>query len=165
MKRLSVILFAITFVLVMGVQGCAGHSRDYGRFSPDTKVAESLAHYQVDPRMNYYISGSEVYPNALLGLDKTYILDSDLWKRVDMTPDRLKEIVSDMNARASMVRQSLFGFTLYDPSGKPVGIWYSILSATTAFKFKEDNHVVVYTPDLDTYNKYEDNRGGIGGGK
>jgi len=157
MKRMSVAVYGYLLVLVIGFQSCAGlHPRDYGRFLPDQKVADSLDLYQVNPRMNYYISGSDVYPNALLGLDKNYILDTSLWKGVDTTPYRLKEIVTGMHDRAYMVGQDLFGFTLLDLQGKPVGIWYSILSATTSIRFKEDNHVVVYTPDQDTYTKFED---------
>jgi len=149
--------------LLLVLQGCAAmHFRDYGRFSPDSKAAQAFERYQVDPGMNYYISGSEVHPNALMGLDKNYVLESTLWKRVEMTPARLKEIVTDMKSKTSTIHQSLFGFSLIDPQGKPVGIWYSILSARTAFQMKENNRVMIHTPDLRTYEKFEDGFRGLG---
>jgi len=157
MKRFSVILCGVILVgIFMGLQGCATlHYRDFGRFSPDQGVTQAFERYQVNPEMNYYISGSDVYPNALMGLDKRYVLESTLWKRVEMSPALLKEIVTSMKAKTSTIRQSLFGFVLLDPQGKPVGVWYSILSATTAFQMKENSQVMIYTPDLDTYDKFE----------
>ncbi len=155
-------LILVGFLLVL--QGCASlHNSDYGRFSPDSKVTQAFELYQVNPGMNYYFSGSDVHPNALLGLDNHYVLESTLWKPVDRTPSRMKELVTGMKSRASMIGQGLFGFTLLDPQGKPVGIWYSILSASRVFKMKENNVVVVYTPDLDTYEKYENRGHGWGG--
>jgi len=149
--------------LFIGLQGCAAlHSQDFGRFSPDREVSQAFERYQVNPGMNYYISGSEVHPNALMGLDKNYVLESTLWKRVEMTPARLKEIVTDMKSKTSTIHQSLFGFSLIDPQGKPVGIWYSILSARTAFQMKENNQVMILTPDLRTYEKFEDGFRGLG---
>jgi len=98
-----------------------------------------------------------------MGLDKNYVLESTLWKRVEMTPARLKEIVTDMKSKTSTIHQSLFGFSLIDPQGKPVGIWYSILSARTAFQMKENNRVMIHTPDLRTYEKFEDGFRGLTG--
>jgi len=167
MKRFSGNLYCMLLVaLLMGLQGCAAlHYANYGRFSPDSKITQAFELYQVNPEMNYYFSGSDVHPNALLGLDKHYILESTLWKSVDMTPARMKEIVTGMKSRTSTIGQNLSGFSLLDPQGKPVGIWYSIVTATTAFKMKENNGVLIYTPDLDAYDKYESKSEGSGGGE
>jgi len=155
---------AVLMGLLLVLQGCAAmHFRDYGRFSPDSKAAQAFESYQVDPEMNYYVSGSDTHPSALLGLDKRYVLEPSLWKAVDMTPSRMKELVGAMKARASMIGQGLFGFSLLDLEGKPVGIWYSIMTATTAIRMKENNGVIIYTPDLDTYDKYESKSDGGGG--
>jgi len=164
MKRFAMILWSVALVgLFIVLQGCVTLSyRNFGRFSPDRGATEAFERYQVNPGMNYYMSGSDVHPNALLGLDKRYMLESTLWKRVEMTPDRLKELVTGMKARTSMVGQSLHGFVLLDPQGDVLGIWYSILSATTAFHMKEDNRVIIYTPDLNTYDKFEDKEWGLG---
>jgi len=157
MKRFDITVYGIILALLITVvQGCAGlRTQDYGRFSPDRETTQAFENYQINPEMNYYVSGSDVYPNALMGLDKHYVLDSSLWKGVNMTPEMMKEIVSNMKQKVSTIYQTLFGFVLLDPQGKPIGVWYSIMSATTSFKIKEDNHVVVITPNINIYEKYD----------
>lgn len=152
MRPFHMICGIILALLITSVQGCSGF-KNYGRFSPDRETTQAFDNYQIDPKMNYYISGSDVYPNALMGLDKRYILDSSLWKKVNMTPEMMKELVSNMKQKTSTIYQNLFGFVLLDPQGKQIGVWYSILSAKTAFRLKEDNQVEVLTPDLNTYEK------------
>jgi hypothetical protein len=157
MKRLDKTVYRIILTLLIIVaQGCAGaglRTQDYGRFSPDRKTTQAFENYQINPEMNYYVSGSDVYPNALMGLDKHYVLDSSLWKRVNMTPEMMKEIVSNMKQKVSTIYQTLFGFVLLDPQGKQIGVWYSIMSATTSVKIKEESHVEVITPNINIYEK------------
>jgi hypothetical protein len=92
-------------------------------------------------------------------LDKAYNLEPDLWKRVDMTPQKLRELVTDTQnkVRSVNIRLSLKGFALFDDKGKQIGTWYSIITATTSLKMKDDRTVVIITPDIDTYFRY-DNR-------
>ncbi len=47
---------------------------------------------------------------------------------------------------------------MLDNNGKPIGVWYSILSAQTFLRMNDDGTVRIDTPDLDTYEK----RGGDG---
>ncbi|MDD5724204.1 MAG: hypothetical protein PHY29_10780 [Syntrophales bacterium] len=131
--------------------GCAGpHVRNYGRIIPDGDVTGAFEEYQSDPDLNYYISGSDVYPNAIMGLNKAYTLDSTLWKKVEMTPQTLRELVTNMQMKVPIQH----GFALFDNRGNRIGVWYSILSATTSL-WTKDNTVVILTPALDTYDKSE----------
>ena len=50
--------------------------------------------YQMDADMNYYFSGSEIYPNAIIGLKKKYVLDNDLWKPIKPDPQTFTRMVS-----------------------------------------------------------------------
>ena len=135
--------------------GCAGLlNGNYGKIVPDGNVMHAFESYQVNPDLNYYISGSDVYPNAIMGIDKRYSLNSTLWKKVEFTPQTLKSLVDDMKAKVSEINQTLHGFTILDTKGNDIGNWYSILSARTTVKI-EDHSVVISTPDLDTYDKYE----------
>ena len=70
---------------------------------PDGRVMQAFDKFQVNPNYNYFYSGSEVYPNAVIGLDKAYTLESHLWKKVDMTPAKLREIVTFMKNKAATV--------------------------------------------------------------
>jgi len=134
--------------------------KNYGEIVPDGAVTNAFEKYQVNPKYNYYISGSEVYPNAIIGLDKAYTLEPDLWKPVEMTPKKLRELVQFMHDKVSNVSigLALHGFVMRDDKGKQIGVWYSILEAKTSLKMKDDHTVIIITPDIDTYLKYEDSR-------
>ena len=133
---------------------------NYGKISPDMAVTNAFETYQINPGYNYYISGSDVYPNAIIGLDKAYTLDSDLWKEVEMTPKKLRELVTDMKDKATTVNWGMpvNGFVMFDDKGNQIGVWYSILEAKTFLKMKDNRTVIIYTPDIDTYERYDGNR-------
>jgi len=145
------------FLSLLPASGCTGtHVKNYGRIIPDRNATLAFEKYQINTQFNYYISGSDVYPNAFIGLDKSYTLDSDLWKKVEMTPKKFRELVQDMQSKALSIGQSQYGFAMFDNKGNKIGIWYSILSVKTFLKMKDERTVIITTPDIDTYLKYED---------
>ncbi len=155
LKSKKRVLSTMCILLILFSFGCAGLGLgNYGKIVPDGNVMHAFETYQVNPGLNYYTSGSDVYPNAIMGIDKRYSLNSTLWKKVEFTPQTLKALVDNMQAKVSEINQSLHGFTILDTKGNDIGIWYSILSARTTVKI-EDHSVVIFTPDLDTYDKYE----------
>jgi hypothetical protein len=94
-----------------------------------------------------------------MGLHRDYRLDPEtLWKEVAMTPARMKEIVEDMKTKAAEYRLFQYGFEMSDDKGRPIGVWYSILSARTFLRMQEDGTVRIDTPELDTYEKIEAER-------
>jgi hypothetical protein len=131
---------------------------NYGKITPDSNATRAFETDQINPNYNYYISGSDTYPNAIIGLDKAYNLEPDLWKQVEMTPKKIHELVTDMKdkVRSLSFSLSLHGFAMFDDKGKQVGIWYSILEARTSLKKKDDHTIIIITPDIDTYLRYED---------
>jgi hypothetical protein len=158
MQRLwRIVLCVMCFLTLLPSSGCSGfHLKNYGRIIPDRGATIVFEKYQINPNFNYYISGSDVYPNAFIGLDKSYTLDSDLWKKVEMTPAKFRELVQDMQSKALNIGKSQHGFAMFDDKGNKIGIWYSILSVKTMLKVKDERTVIIYTPDIDTYLKYED---------
>ncbi|MEN6321268.1 MAG: hypothetical protein ABFD82_21305 [Syntrophaceae bacterium] len=157
MQKRIIIIYALCILLLIASVGCAGSTaQHYGRIVPDGNATQVFEKYQIDPNYNYYISGSDVYPNAFIGLDKSYILESTLWKKVEMTPKKFRDLVQDMQSKASNISQSLHGFAMFDDKDRKIGIWYSILSVKTTLRMKDERTVIIYTPDIDTYLKYED---------
>ena len=139
--------------------GCTGSLfKNYGRITPDGNVKNAFEKYQVNPNYNYYISGSDVYPNAIIGLDKALTLEPDLWKPVEMAPKKLRELVEDMQSKVSALSWNLVlhGFAMFDDKGKQIGVWYSILGVKTSLRMKDDNTVIIITPAIGTYLKYGD---------
>ena len=155
------ILSAVCTMLLFLSSSCASMPlKNYGSIVADGRVMEAFDKFQVNPNYDYFYSGSEVYPNAVIGLDKTYTLESDLWKKVDMTPAKLQEIVTDMKDKAATVnlQTSLHGFAILDDKGKQIGVWYSIIKATTKsfVRTKDSKTVLIDTPDIDTWLQFED---------
>jgi hypothetical protein len=155
--RKVVICLTLCFALICMMSGMsyAKSAKSWGKIIPDNQARNAFETYQISPDMNYYISGSEANPNAILGLNKAYILDSDLWKKVDLTESKLKALVTVMKSRAMDFGQPQFGFAVLNNKSEQIGVWYSILGATTAVKMKEDNKVMIYTPNQNTYERYE----------
>ncbi|HUH66325.1 MAG TPA: hypothetical protein VLZ07_07820 [Syntrophales bacterium] len=127
--------------------------KNYGRITPEPDVREAFEKYQVNPNYNYYISGSDVYPNAIMGLDKAYNLEPSLWKPAGMTPGKMRELVEAMRHKVKSLtwRLVLYGFAMYDDKGKQIGVWYSLFDAKTSVRMIDDHTVMVVTPDINTY--------------
>ena len=149
MERL-VVLFGV-MVLLSGFSALGGR---YGAIVLDDAVRKHFEAFRIDPGLNYYYSGSDAAPNALMGLKKHYILDNDLWKTIEPNPKAFREIIRSMQDKAMTFNKLQYGFVIKDDQGKPIGVWYSILDVKTMIvKMGEGNKVVVYTPELDIYNE------------
>jgi hypothetical protein len=128
----------------------------YGQINPSEEATLAFESYYANPTYRYYISGSDVYPNALIGLDRACHLDpKTLWKEVEMTPKVMKELVDHMRTRASRLIQFPKGFNLVEDKGRVIGVWYSIITARTFIRMEKDGMVRIDTPDLDTYDKFD----------
>jgi hypothetical protein len=162
MRKSSLTISGIAGILALLLcTGCAGtFFKNHGGITPDSEATKNFETCQINPAYNYYISGSDVYPNALMGLNKAYTLDSDLWKKIEPTPQEFREIVQNMQSKALSLGQNQHGFAILDDSGKRIGVWYSLLSVRTVVQKKEGGKVVIHTPDLDTYQRYEDQDAG-----
>jgi hypothetical protein len=138
---------------------CAGTlSKNYGNFEPDKAITQVFETYQVNPDINYYISGSDVHPNAIMGLKKNYTLEESLWRKIEMTPKKLRDLVEGMQKRASETGLFLSGWSMRDTGGREIGVWYSALFATTSVKVEGNNRVTIYTPRQHIYieNEHKD---------
>jgi len=123
---------------------------NYGRLSPNSEVAAAYRAYHVDPDRNYYISGPAAFPNAILGLDKSLILDSDLWKGIDPTPDKMKDLVENMILRAAETFQLLQGYDVIDEKGRKAGDWFSLPGIDIMIRRAGENSFIISTPPIET---------------
>ena len=158
-KNWRITFYVMCILIVLPSVGCTSSLfKNYGKITPDRNAERAFETYQINPNYNYYISGSDVYPRVIIGLDKTYKLEPDLWKHVDMTPHKLRELVLDMEQKIRHLNMTLtlHGFALLDDKGKQIGIWYSILEASTSLWMKDERTVIIITPPLDTYYRYDD---------
>jgi fructose 1,6-bisphosphatase len=150
-KRWRITSCFVLLSILMLSAGCDGSIfMNYGKIIPNVEVTNAFETYQISSEYNYYISGSDIYPNAIIGLDKGYTLESDLWKEVEMTPKKLRELVTAMKDKASATQLGtpLYGFVMLDDKGNQIGVWYSILEAKTSLMMKDNRRVIIYTPDI-----------------
>lgn len=155
MRRFLVLMMLL--MMGMSLSACSGSLfRNYGRIIPSEVVDRDMESGTVHPEIRYYTSGPDLYPNALIGLNRDYRLDrGTLWKEVAMAPGKLREIIGFMKAKAYEYGKFPHGFDLFDTGGKKIGFWYSIFTARTFLRFEEDGTVMILTPELETFEKME----------
>ena len=135
--------------------GCAALIQNYGKMVPNKEIGQAFERYQPDPGQIYYFCGSDVYPNAILGLNKSYTLNNPLWHRI-VTPEMFQKLVSGMQSKADDVAKSLFGFAVLDNKGRQIGTWYSLLNVSTPVKMEDEHRVTVFTVRGNAYDKGDD---------
>jgi hypothetical protein len=146
MKLLLVIGLAILGGLILFFSGRLRER--YGALQASEAVTRAYEQYQLHPGLNYYISGPDVYPHAVIGIDRSLILDSDLWKQRNFDPETFRETVRNMQSMALSTMQMLHGFEIVDQQGRRVGTWFSVLDVRTTIKMLKDNRVRVDPPPL-----------------
>jgi hypothetical protein len=104
--------------------------------------------YQVLEGFNYYFSGPEGRPTAILALRDEYELVNDQWIKFEATPARLKRWVDGFDHNFGMrTRYYPNGFRIRNHTGEDIGMWYSILDRTVIF-VEEGNRVIIYPPNV-----------------
>ena len=123
----------------------------YGKIRPSREVTTAYECFTVDPNLNYYISGSDTYPNAIIGIDKTWTLESDLWKKKDFISQSMKELVENMRAKSAEQTLTLHGFDIFDNRGRKIGDSFSIMGIIMTVEITGERRIIVHTPPIDTY--------------
>ncbi len=145
MKKTTYIFMAALISVLLSMEGSQALAlfEGYGSIVPSSEVTDAFESYQVDPNLTYYVCTSTSNPKAIIGVDKALTLDSDLWQKIEMTPKVLKDLVYTMQITTRGM--DLFGFTIRDDKGKPIGVWYSRPFATTFVKMKNEKTVHIQT--------------------
>jgi len=153
-SRSKLIWLSLSLVLLLS-SGCGTFSlKNYGDMRPKSAVMASFENYEAIPNLEYYISGPDSGPTALIGIDKSYVFEDELWRRIDDPANALKEVVRNMQWKASEYNLNLFGFDIRDNQGKDIGDWYAILDSMMPVKIIGEKHVTVYPPPNDIYERY-----------
>jgi hypothetical protein len=147
-------VFIITFFILS--MGCAESTTgNRGSIKGDINAYNEFSIYKINPDLNYYISGHEEVPNALIGLKKSYVLSGSGWKRIEPSQKAYREIIQNMQKKASTHKLKQNGFAVCDDKDEQIGVWYSILSATTSVYVEGGHNAIIIAPDGDTYEKLD----------
>ncbi len=153
-KRIYVISF-VCVLMFLCTLGCAGlRMSGYGYINPSRDVTQAFENYEVKPDLNYYVNGRDLYPGAIIGIDKRYTLVTKMWKKREFTTETLKALVLNMQMKAmDLDFIFVYGFNIIDEEGNDIGDWYSLHRATTSVKGIEDNQFIIPTPPFDIYDE------------
>jgi hypothetical protein len=113
----------------------------------DNDVKQIFESYEVLPDYRYYYSGSDAYPNVIIGIKKEYQLQSELWKPVNLTADVLKNWLNFPRQRVGY-DQNRRGSYILTPDGQQIGVYYANQDwrVWSSVKMEGDNLVMVSAP-------------------
>jgi len=114
-----------------------------GRLQSSPEVTEVFKSSQILPDHQYYVSGFQRIPYAIIAVDHNYQLQSSRWQPIDMNPTSLNQLIYRMEHVYSLNPR---GAWILDHEGNRMGIWYSSRYQTLV-KREKDNRLVVVSPD------------------
>jgi len=123
---------------------CAGCSTPIsGRLENSPQATELFKKHQILPGHQYYISGFQRIPYAIIAVDNNYQLRAGHWKPIDMNSTSLNQLIYRMEHVYSLNPR---GAWILDQDGNRLGAWYSS-QYQTKVKREKDNRIVVVNPD------------------
>jgi hypothetical protein len=125
----------------------------YGSLAPDARVRQNFEAFEVKPVLNYYTSGAEEYPTALIGVDKRWVLESTLWKKRELSEDQMRTLVLNMQARVAERDDTLHGYRILDNRGAYLGEWYSIAGIHVVVKMGKEKTFTLTPPSSGIYGE------------
>jgi hypothetical protein len=133
-------LFLLAAILVLS--SCQSGKSGYLQLNKD--ITASFEACTVLPDYNYYYSGPDAQPEAILAVKKSYTFEKGLWKAIALDKKQLCDWMYMIDPDYRNVRDEYDGYTILSAEGKNVGLWYSREDRTT---IKEDNgKLIIYTP-------------------
>jgi len=136
--------FMLIIVISMLI-GCK--TANYGRYKVNREVEKLFNSGQVLADHTYYYTGSNTRPEAVMGIQKNYILDEELWNKAGDIQKNLKFWVEQMNNNLSAT-----GYDILAPDGKQIGIYYTPWS-TGPVKMGENNQVIIFLPEKESHSR------------
>jgi len=140
-KGSRLLRFCIALDVLIVSTMISGCFENYGRLKHNDEVTRAFQTYQMEPEYKYYYYGRTNMPYAIVGIDRTYHMQSRVWREVDHDTEQFKKMIfwvwDDI-----FLPFSLSGAYITDPGGKKVGIWYSGIWYA-AIRFEEGNRIVV----------------------
>ena len=143
MLTLRVAFVALVFVF----SGCAAN---YGSFKVDAEVAQTIRSGERQEGYQYYYSGRETMPYAIIGVDQQYTVSSPYWTAFSPPAQQLKLMSRNIFGKN---RSQPYGAQILAPDGQVVGVWYAILIDRTVRVDAENRTVDVFFKNPESRNQ------------
>lgn len=148
MKRYLLVPLYITILSLL--TNCAGIA-NYGTVKRDTAVSQKFKSAEINPNYKYFYFGKEERPFSILGIDKSYTVESKFWYPIELTKEQLQRWIIAFEAKqiyqtgSGAAKATYSGSQILNPQGESAGVIYSMLD-WIVITFPGDNVVVPYPP-------------------
>jgi hypothetical protein len=151
MRSTPYLLLLIAIAFVLGGCAAATQNKNLGSMKESNEITQKYRSLTIDPAYHYYYSGVELNPDVVMGIEKSYTVESKFWHQIDLSKDRLEYWVT-WGDRQSMdegfSRRYLGkyrGAYILAPDGTVVGDWYS-KKDWGIFEFPGNNVIIPHPP-------------------
>ena len=142
----------LLMVLAALLSSCTATAlQNAGTIRESGEITRKYRALTIDPKYNYYWSGTELNPDAIMGIDKNLTVQSDFWHQVDLDTEKLQYWVtwSDRQFPEDGFSNRYFGkymgAFILDYEGSVVGDWYS-KKDWGIFEFPGNNVIIPHPP-------------------
>ncbi|MEW6594273.1 MAG: hypothetical protein AB1413_05315 [Thermodesulfobacteriota bacterium] len=141
-------IFAMLLLLTMAFSAC---SLPQVTFQRDAKVHAAFEAATVLPGYDYYSSGPEAQPLAIVGIRRGLHFEQGFWKPIALNEKELRDWLWMIGNDTRDPRDRYYGSRILAPDGDEIGIWFSFLDWMVA-EITPEGNVVVHTPDQNASN-------------
>ena len=122
------VVAACALLLLVIVAGCAGPRAGLDR---SQRVFDDYAAGKVLEGHVYYTTGPQQAPDAILGVSRSYTLQSERWVERNLDAQSLLRLVRSMDREFGSPVSGLVGAGVLSAEGDQIGVWYSAIALTT----------------------------------
>lgn len=105
--------------LMLMVAGCTDN---YGQFVRSAEVTHAFRNGDYQPDYQYYYTGRDTMPYAIIGIDRRFTVPSRYWVKVEPQSETFGKMSGNMYG-ANHYYPS--GSHIIDTAGTTIGVWYS----------------------------------------
>ncbi len=120
-------------------------------FRRDATVNAAFEKGRVLPGYDYYYSGPEAQPLAIIGIRHGLAFEPGFWQPITLTEKELRDWLWVLRNDTRSPRNRYHGARIFAPDGTEIGVWFSFLDWVVA-EVTPEGQVIVHTPDQNDAN-------------
>jgi hypothetical protein len=121
--------FTICLTILIAAMAVACSMANVGGIRGSDQVTRQFENVEIVPNYRYWYLNQENNPYGVAGLDREFRLDDDpMWQPLDPGSGTFRKVVGLIQS-FPLPGSTTSGYTITDPQGRPIGVWYSSLAA------------------------------------